>query len=69
MPKLFSSKEIIKILEKNGFIFISQKGSHGKFYNEESNAIVIVPINKRDIPVGTLLSIIRQSRLDRKLFD
>jgi len=29
MPKLYSSSEIIKVLQKKGFIYISQKGSHG----------------------------------------
>lgn len=68
MPKLLSSREIIKILEKNHFIFISQKGSHGKFYKEESKAIVIVPMNKEEVPVSTFLSIIRQSKMDRDSF-
>jgi predicted RNA binding protein YcfA (HicA-like mRNA interferase family) len=68
MPKLPSSKEIIKTLEKNGFTFVSQKGSHGKFYKEELKIVVIVPMNKREIPTGTFLSIVRQSRLDREMF-
>ncbi len=68
MPKLKSSREIIKILEENSFVFVSQKGSHGKFYSKELKAIVIVPMNKREIPVGTFMSIIRQSKLDRGIF-
>ncbi len=68
MPKLLSSKEIIKTLEKNGFVCISQKGSHGKFYNELLKTTVIVPMNKREIPIGTFLSIIRQSDLGRDIF-
>ncbi|MBU4338387.1 type II toxin-antitoxin system HicA family toxin [Patescibacteria group bacterium] len=31
MPKLYSSNEIIKVLQKQGFVYISQKGSHMKF--------------------------------------
>ncbi|HCC06410.1 TPA: type II toxin-antitoxin system HicA family toxin [Candidatus Nomurabacteria bacterium] len=69
MPRLKSSKEIIKILEVNGFHFVSQKGSHGKFNKEGLKIIVIVPMNKREIPIGTLMSIIRQSKLDRVIFD
>lgn len=68
MPKLLSSKEIIKTLEKNGFIFVSQRGSHGKFCKEELKIVVIVPMNKREIPTGTFLSIVRQSKLDREIF-
>lgn len=68
IPKLKSSKEIIKVLEDNNFSFISQKGSHGKFYSHELKAVMIVPINKREISVGTFLSIVRQSKLDKEIF-
>ena len=69
MPKLLSSKEIIKILENNGFIFISQKGSHLKFRkNSIQSKTVIVPASKKEIPIGTLYSIIRQSSLLKEFF-
>jgi predicted RNA binding protein YcfA (HicA-like mRNA interferase family) len=66
MPKLYSSKEIIKILENNGFVFESQKGSHCKYIN--NNRIVIVPHPKKEIPSGTFSSILRQSGLGREDF-
>jgi predicted RNA binding protein YcfA (HicA-like mRNA interferase family) len=31
MPKLYSSSHILKVLDKRGFVFISQKGSHINF--------------------------------------
>ena len=64
MPKLYSSKHIIKVLEKNNFVYISQKGSHVK-YRKYGNPVltVIVPANRREIPFGTFHSILRQSRL------
>jgi predicted RNA binding protein YcfA (HicA-like mRNA interferase family) len=47
MPKLPSSGKIIKVLEKQGFIFISQKGSHLKYRKFDANMAkqltVIVP--------------------------
>ena len=61
MAKLFSSKEIIKVLIDNGFLFVSQKGSHCKYRN--NNRVVIVPHPKKEIPVGTFRSIVRQSGL------
>jgi predicted RNA binding protein YcfA (HicA-like mRNA interferase family) len=65
MPKLFSSDFIEKVLQKKGFVFVSQKGSHKKFRKEIASIIftVIVPANKREIPIGTFRSILRQSRL------
>jgi len=67
MPKLYSSKEILFVLEKFNFKFISQKGSHGKFRNINGRT-VIVPMNKREIPFGTFKSIIKQSGIDFKVF-
>ena len=69
MPKLFSSKEIIKVLGENGFVFVSQKGSHMKFFSSTSKVTVIVMANKRQTPAGTFSSILRQSRLSREDFE
>lgn len=46
MPKLYSSKQIEKVLLSIGYNFITQKGSHGKFKDKEGN-IVILPTNKK----------------------
>ena len=64
MPKLYSSSHILKVLAKHGFIFISQKGSHIKLRKSgEVILTVIVPANRKEIPIGTFHSILRQSSL------
>jgi predicted RNA binding protein YcfA (HicA-like mRNA interferase family) len=64
MPKLYSSSHILKILDKHGFIFISQKGSHIKLRKTgDVTLTVIVPANRKEIPIGTFHSILRQSLL------
>ena len=69
MPKLLSSKQVVKVLENNNFIFISQKGSHLKFRKDGMKTkTVIVPTGKKEIPIGTLYSIIRQSSLLKEDF-
>jgi predicted RNA binding protein YcfA (HicA-like mRNA interferase family) len=70
MPKLHSSSFIIKRLEKNGFVFISQKGSHAK-YRKDGNPVltVIIPAGKKEIPFGTFRSILRQSHLTENDFN
>lgn len=69
MPKLYSSKKILKVLEQKGFIFISQKGSHIKYRKIGNPALtVIIPANKKEIPMGTFRSILRQSNLAEKNF-
>ena len=70
MPKLYSSAKIVKILEKRGFIYISQRGSHAKYRKAGSPVLTaIVPMGKKEIPTGTFRSILRQSRLTEKDFD
>ena len=66
---LLSSHKIIKALSKVGFEQVSQKGSHIKLKRKDANKTrtVIVP-NFNEIPIGTLLSIIRQSGLDKDDF-
>jgi predicted RNA binding protein YcfA (HicA-like mRNA interferase family) len=66
MPKLFSSEDIIKVLLRKGFIRISQKGSHVKFRKEKNT--VIVPDNRKEIPLGTFRSILRQANLPEEYF-
>lgn len=57
-----NSKELIKILKKAGFQEVSQKGSHLKM--KKDTKILIVPEHgKKDIPIGTLKSIIKQAGL------
>lgn len=69
MPKLFSSSEIIKVLQKKGFVYISQKGSHVKFRKTGSPTLtVIVPAGRKEIPFRTFKSILRQSNLDEDDF-
>jgi predicted RNA binding protein YcfA (HicA-like mRNA interferase family) len=66
MPKLLSPKATVKILERHGFVFVSQRGSHAKY--RKGAYTVIVPSPKKEIPLGTLRSIIRQSGLSEELF-
>ena len=48
-------KEIIKVLEKFGFHFVSQKGSHLKY--SDGKRITIIP-NHNEVAKGTLQSIL-----------
>jgi predicted RNA binding protein YcfA (HicA-like mRNA interferase family) len=71
MPKLYSSAFIIKILLSRGFLFVSQKGSHMKFRKDEGGKVLttIVPAPRKEIPVGTFHSILKQSNLSRSDFE
>ena len=68
--RLLSSRDVEKTLRRNGFEFLRQRGSHRQFVGiiESRKRYVTVPANKKEIPKGTLASIIRQSGLPRKEF-
>jgi predicted RNA binding protein YcfA (HicA-like mRNA interferase family) len=60
----------VKVLENEGFEFVSQRGSHAKYCKEGSPKLtVIVPAARKEIPRGTFRSILRQSGLDESIFD
>jgi predicted RNA binding protein YcfA (HicA-like mRNA interferase family) len=67
-PKLPSlkSKEVIKVLEKLGFVFVRQKGSH-RIYVKGSIGITI-PYHTKDLKKGTLKAIIKQTGLSVEEF-
>lgn len=62
MPRRLSSGEVVKVLQRHGFFFVTQRGSHAKYKNVDGR-ITIVPHPKKELPIGTTRSIIRQSGL------
>jgi len=70
MPRLVPLKprEIERILLRQGFVVNVSKSSHRQYFNLETNAHTTVPFHSKDIPIGTLRSIIRQSQLPIELF-
>jgi len=68
LPRL-SGKEVEKALLKAGFKSIRQRGSHVFMIKEIPNGKIplVVPMHK-EIDKGTLLEIIRQSKLSRDEF-
>jgi predicted RNA binding protein YcfA (HicA-like mRNA interferase family) len=53
--------KLIKLLRKNGFVFIRQNGSHAIFKNDYENKKVVIPIHSKDIPKGTLHAILNDA--------
>lgn len=57
-------KEVLKILEDDGWYIDWIRGSHRILKNENKSGIVVVPGKPSDdIPVGTLSSIWKQAKL------
>lgn len=71
MPKLgvFSGTEVCDLLRAQGFELVRQRGSHLIMQRRVAETTVTVPVpNHREIRIGTLQSIIRQSQVPRDLF-
>lgn len=64
MPMPMTSKQMIKLLESNGFEEIRQKGSHKIFKNEKTGKITTVPFHMKDLPIGTEKKIKKDAGLE-----
>ena len=58
-----NSSDIIKKLIAAGWEYVSTKGSHHRYRNPENGKSVIVPHPKKDLPIGTAKSILKQADL------
>lgn len=70
MPKLYSSSEILKVLQRHGFYFVSQNGSHIKYRKVGNPTLtVIIPAERKQTPTGTFHSILKQCGLSKEDFE
>ena len=57
-------KEILKILEKDGWFLVAQRGSHRQFkHNIKKGRVTVAGKPSDDIDKGTLNSILKQAQL------
>ena len=70
MPKLprVSGKKLSKVLTELGFRQFRKRGSHVFFVHNDGRVTTVAIHGNKEIPIGTLKSIIRQSGLDEKEF-
>ncbi len=68
MAKLtvISGKDLVKVLTKNGFEVVRQKGSHISLQKEKYRTVV--PLHN-ELAKGTLLAILRQCGINRDEFE
>lgn len=64
----FKSREIVKILQKLGFIQKRQTGSHLIMYNPRLKKIIPVPIHTKELKKGLVRSIIKQAQSSEEEF-
>ena len=71
MPKLpvLSGEKVCQILSQQGFVKIRQRGSHVIMQMKTGSSTVTIPVpNHKELRIGTLQSIIRQSGLPKDIF-
>jgi predicted RNA binding protein YcfA (HicA-like mRNA interferase family) len=58
-----NAREVIRILRRQGFMLIGQKGSHQKWRHANGRQVIVPMHGNKPIPLGTLKSIIEGSGL------
>lgn len=66
MPKSVTPQKIIRLLKRDGFVLKRTRGSHHIFRHSITNRRIIVPLHKKDLPKGTLHSIIKSAGLEKE---
>jgi predicted RNA binding protein YcfA (HicA-like mRNA interferase family) len=68
MPRLpaVRPREVIRFLEQHGFVLDHVSGSHFIYYHPVSRRRAVVPRHRRDIPKGTLMSLLREAGFSRE---
>jgi len=65
-----SGREACAILAQHGFSQVRQRGDHIIMQKRKDNTTTTVPVpDHKDLRIGTLASIVRQSGLPRSLFE
>jgi predicted RNA binding protein YcfA (HicA-like mRNA interferase family) len=68
--RVLSGRAVCKILSQHGFSQVRQRGSHIVMQKKDGGTTITIPVPDYDeLRVGTLQSIIRQSGLQRSLFE
>jgi predicted RNA binding protein YcfA (HicA-like mRNA interferase family) len=58
-----NSKDLIRMLRDDGWIKVRVVGSHHQFKDPAKKGLVTVPHPKKNLPMGTVKSILKQAGL------
>ncbi|MFH1146307.1 MAG: type II toxin-antitoxin system HicA family toxin [Pseudomonadota bacterium] len=68
--RVLSGHEVCKILSQHGFSEVRRRGSHIVMQKKTGGSTATVPVpDHTELRIGTLQSIIRQSGIERSLFE
>jgi predicted RNA binding protein YcfA (HicA-like mRNA interferase family) len=61
-------RDLVRFLEQNGFVLDHVSGSHFIYYHAAFKRRAVVSRHTRDIPRGTLLSLLKEAGFSRNEF-
>lgn len=61
--KKYSSRELVKMVQKDRWEVVRIEGSHYHFKHNIKKGIVTIPHPRKDLPIGTIKSILNQAGL------
>jgi predicted RNA binding protein YcfA (HicA-like mRNA interferase family) len=68
--KVLSGRQVCRVLQQHGFQEIRKRGSYIVMQRQIKESTVTVPVpDHKEIKRGTLMSIIRQSRIPKEEFE
>ena len=68
--RVFSGREVCALLEKHGFLEVRRRGSHIIMQKRLPETTITVPVpDHKEIRTGTLLGIVRQSKVPKSEFE
>ena len=66
LMKRYSSNEVIRILKRNGWIEVACVGDHHQFKHPKLPGRITVPHPKKDLPIGTIKSILTYADINKE---
>ena len=68
--RVLSGADVCRILALHGFVEVRRRGSHIAMQRSEADGTLTVPVpDHHEIKMGTLMAIVRQSRIPRSEFE
>lgn len=68
--RVLSGKEVCRILTHHDFMEVRRRGNHIVMQKKTDDSTITVPVpDHKELKIGTLLSIIRQSSISREEFE
>lgn len=64
LPEIYP-KDLVRILVKQNFVIVRQKGSHTRLVHPDGRATTI-SLHNQPLPEGTLSAILRQIKMDKR---